>query len=757
MGNYQTAIELTQLGLAVFPCEESGETRKRPKPGVRWKQASGDDPERVRVLWNSWQEAVPGVDLAKAGLLVIDCDRKPGQPDGVEAFTTLCDEVGFDLSGVPQVITPSGGMHFYFRQISTDEPHGNAKGDLPAGIDVRGAGGYVIGPGARFTDDGTRYEMASDVEISEAPVVPDWLLAHLKAGKQRQEHVPPAIGAQPYAPSGSGREAAYIAAAMTREIDLVRTAPQGTRNQALNDAALKLGHYVGGGLLTENEVRHALISAAMASGLAKDDGLKQCEATIRSGLSKGMAEPKGIPEGENDEAAQLGAQIAGSLAPKPTLIEHDDGTLMDAQTGEVIEPVRPSTNDNVDVDLPPGLVGEVAQWICETARQPNPVLALAAALSVVGTAAGRQFASPTVSGTHLYIVGIGVSGAGKDHVLKAAERLLEAADCSHHVIGGGFASSSAVNNAIAERPLLLCIIDEFGGFLGKVLSPKESGWQRGVADQMRTLWGTNFSNFRTQEYAGKSSILIRSPHFSMLTATTPAQFFRTMQGASIEDGTFNRFLLMDSGDWRADDRQPPEDVRHVPATLRLTLKAIYDHSGPLIASQRNQSSLEPDPVCLAWGKGAEDVWTAFKGDLQAKRDKNDLTENLAARTAEMALRIATIVAVGRRSMSVDADDLTFGILLASRSLKAMIKGAQEHMAETPLQANVKKAQAFIFKKSAVSRTQLVKHMQGAIRARDLDDVITILLEAGAIEKTEGVAKNGNSVVFYKAIKGQQIA
>jgi hypothetical protein len=53
------------------------------------------------------------------------------------------------MSGAFVVGTPSSGLHFYFR---TTTPYGNSSGSLPDGIDVRGKGGYVIGPGATLPD-----------------------------------------------------------------------------------------------------------------------------------------------------------------------------------------------------------------------------------------------------------------------------------------------------------------------------------------------------------------------------------------------------------------------------------------------------------------------------------------------------------------------------------------------------------------------------------------------------------------------------
>ncbi|HEX2337256.1 MAG TPA: hypothetical protein VHI72_12345, partial [Hyphomicrobiaceae bacterium] len=63
----------------------------------------------------------------------------------------------------------------------------------------------------------------------------------------------------------------------------------------------------------------------------------------------------------------------------------------------------------------PGVMGEVIEWIVATARRPNRVLALAAAIPLVGTLIGRRVAGPTRSATHLYAVAVAPTGAGKQH------------------------------------------------------------------------------------------------------------------------------------------------------------------------------------------------------------------------------------------------------------------------------------------------------------------------------------------------------
>lgn len=56
--------------------------------------------------------------------------------------------------------------------------------------------------------------------------------------------------------------------------------------------AATVGQLVAAGMLDEGQVAAALLRATERSGLLADDGIRQREATIRSGLRAGMANPR---------------------------------------------------------------------------------------------------------------------------------------------------------------------------------------------------------------------------------------------------------------------------------------------------------------------------------------------------------------------------------------------------------------------------------------------------------------------------------
>lgn len=136
--NLAAALALAKRGLPVFPAGPD----KRPLV-KDWQARATADPAAIRRWWLKWPDAMPALPMGRrSGLAVLDMDLH-GQKDGAAALRDL----GHDPAALSPVTiaTPSGGMHAYFRW---PEGMGNSATGLPAGVDVRGDGGYVIAPGA---------------------------------------------------------------------------------------------------------------------------------------------------------------------------------------------------------------------------------------------------------------------------------------------------------------------------------------------------------------------------------------------------------------------------------------------------------------------------------------------------------------------------------------------------------------------------------------------------------------------------------
>lgn len=315
------ALAMARAGLHVFPALAG---QKRPATRNGFKDAT-TNPRMIAAWWAANPHFNICIATEASRLVVIDCDAgKPwpgdGQPpegcrtgdhiltrEGVAAGVISSDWMY--SSGVPAVATPSGGVHLYYR--APRRPEVRSRANVLPWVDVRGMGGYVVAPYSSTPAGhyrplhgwGSLVHGHADADLQAVgapemvsiglrlPVLPEWLLEILEPPEGdlpvRDQDVLDMIRRRLDVPSiGSG----YAAAALAREVELVRTASEGSRNQRLNRAAYSLGTLVGSGHLDEIEVVRHLEDAAMVAGL--DSG--EIRPTISSGLRAGKASPREV-------------------------------------------------------------------------------------------------------------------------------------------------------------------------------------------------------------------------------------------------------------------------------------------------------------------------------------------------------------------------------------------------------------------------------------------------------------------------------
>lgn len=295
--NLEIALGLATVGLPILPARVSWHSRSRwrKQPLIsQWQTVATCDLQQIREWWRVHPAAVPGIELGRAGLLVIDADRH-GSADGVAAFQALTRKYG--LPAGPVTVTAGRGLHYVFRQPE-GESFRNSRGRLPDGVDVRGAGGWVVAPGS-VRPDGAVWQSASDTPpLRDAypdgvPRIPGWIadLIRCQPATVFPSHarvLPTIPGAQP---ASSSRNAAYAKAALERNAAELAAARPGGRNNLANAVAFRMGRMVARGWIDKTRVADAFLQACEANGLAKDDGMRAVRATIERGLAAGMSHP----------------------------------------------------------------------------------------------------------------------------------------------------------------------------------------------------------------------------------------------------------------------------------------------------------------------------------------------------------------------------------------------------------------------------------------------------------------------------------
>ena len=107
-----------------------------------------------------------------------------------------------------------------------------------------------------------------------------------------------------------------------------------------------------------------------------------------------------------------------AATPLDTVLQVLERDRVEIEEGGNLRPfvasgVNPSPDHAASILNPPGLVGKIARWINATSIYPQPMLAVAAAITAAGVAMSHKVQSPTRLRTNFYTMGLAPSGAGK--------------------------------------------------------------------------------------------------------------------------------------------------------------------------------------------------------------------------------------------------------------------------------------------------------------------------------------------------------
>lgn len=325
------------------------------------------------------------------------------------------------------------------------------------------------------------------------------------------------------------------------------------------------------------------------------------------------------------------------------------------------------------IGLPPGLVGEVAQYFYQTAIRPVPEVALGAAIAITAGVCARSY-NISGSGLNQYLILLAKTGSGKEGAATGIDNLIAAVrpqvPMVDQFIGpSAFASGQALIKVLDERPCFVSVLGEFGLTLQQLCDPRANSAQIMLKKVLLDLYSKSGWNkvLRSSVYSDteKNTKIVQAPNVTILGESTPESFFEGLDSTHIAEGLIPRFSVIEYTGPRPprnrNANQPPSQQLVARFSELVTVSLTTANNGTCANVQVESTALQ-----------LLDEFDA-KADEMINAAGSDVDMQLWNRAHLKALKLAAVIAVGCNPHApvVTADIARWSIDFVERDVAVM--------------------------------------------------------------------------------------
>ena len=709
----QSVVDYYEAGLQPIPLHPKS---KRPK-GLEWqKQGRSSTVEGQKGLFmpNDNVGLMCGDEVWGWVHICADIDKYD------EELIDKLESVGFWI--VRSGRADGGGRHFHFttpKKIKSRDIYYRGKhvGELKAN-------GQVVAPPSIHDVSGLPYESIKG-DPNELPLLsPEKIDEFFPAKEERP------FEKASYEPLS---EPEKLENAVNRVFDYasrkIAEAEYGQRHNVICKYAYWIGGFVGGGDIKQSVAERNLRIWTLSLFEKEEEAQKEFK-TIRDALSAGSRKPIRISESK-DSLPEMSDEEWHKFAVSLGL---------ESPNIEVEEEEFKSDRDEIPESIVrcPGPVGQLAEYMTQTAIRPQPYLAVGASLALFGALLGKRVRTTQDARTNLMIVGVSGTASGKEHARLVVRKMLFKAGLDHHNPGDEVTGSTAIERVMQSANVAdsrcLFLFDEWGDMCHSILAKNSPTHQNAVMRTIMKFYSQANGIYYPKEFSREEDTIdpIEQPTLCVYGTTTAEAYFGSMKSTQILNGFLNRFVHLITPEERPQEQlgtiiDPPEElVGHLKRVAELPHNCSTG-----IGGQYNPDLIEPR--VLPFAPDGRMVIREFSAYCDEQVDSGSQFAPLWGRASQMSQQVALILAGVNESMDITAQHALYGVDFIELAMKRTINAVQDQLADNDWEHNTKKVLRIIneFKTKGVDKSALTRKTQ-FLKQHERDDILKTLEQSKQI-------------------------
>lgn len=418
-----------------------------------------------------------------------------------------------------------------------------------------------------------------------------------------------------------------------------------------------------------------------ASGLGRRDKAKRDDyvmRTIRRSFDRELpmvnidygASQNANGKNENDSVSVNGMvdnSAHGHIPIKLEVPKETNGAHSNGHHANALVPVIKRIDINATVNpfthKPPGLVGEIAEFIFHAAPRPIQEAAIAAAIVMMAGICGKAW-NISGAGLNQYLLFIAQAGTGKDAINTGISKLMTRLEAEMPTIAGFqgpsyFASGQALYKFISTSPTggsNFSIFGEFGLRLQMIskdnASSAEQMFKSNLLDLYTRSGATNKSHGTM--YANKENNVkgFTGAAFSMLGEGEPTGFYGKLEEGDITSGLIPRYIFVEY----LGGRPARNESAHMVEPSRVVLDGIRNVAE--MALKRIQSNNIEDVPMTPEARQLESLYND-ECDKRINNSTRAVVRVIWSRAWMKAMKLAALFAIGKDYVHPTIDEQCF--------------------------------------------------------------------------------------------------